>query len=90
MKKLKLKDLHSVLAPMPADIRKGVAAAAKTSPAMLAQYTSGHRSMSAAKAALVEEATGVPRESLCAACGACDLAKIARGVQADRAAKVPR
>lgn len=78
MKKLKLKDLHTVLAPMPTDVRERVARDAGTSTATLSQYVTGNRSMSAAKAMLVEKATGVPRESLCAACGACDLAKIAR------------
>lgn len=81
MKKLKLKELHTALGLIPPVGRRVVARKAKTSPAMLAQYASGHRQMSAAKAALVEKATGVPREKLCAACGVCDLAKIARQVQ---------
>ncbi|CAB4199164.1 hypothetical protein UFOVP1326_24 [uncultured Caudovirales phage] len=78
MKKMRLKDLHAALAPMSPTVRKRVARTAKTSSAMLSQYANGHRTMSAAKAALVEKATGVPRESLCAACGACDLARMAR------------
>lgn len=87
MRKMKLKDLHAALLPLSPVARSRVARKAKTSPAMLSQYAHGHRQMSAAKAAMVEKATGVPRESLCAACGKCDLAVAGRIYQSEQAAK---
>jgi len=65
--------------------RKRVAKLAKTSDATLRNLQHGRRAASAEFAIRVEKAArraglDVPREGLCLACGACDLAKKARGV----------
>ena len=82
MKKVKLKDLGILMGSLSPDSKKRIAAKAKTSVATLRQYTTGVRNVSAEKAALIEKASGgaIRRETLCKACGACELAKAGRTV----------
>ena len=80
MKKLKLKDLGTLMGGLSPAGKQRIAKKANTSVGTLRQYATGRRNVSAEKAALIEKASAgtIKRETLCKACGACDLAKIAR------------
>ena len=73
---MKIKDITT-------DQRKRIARLAKTSDGFLRHVQSGRRKASAEMAIRIEAAAArvgveIRRESLCAACGGCDLAREAR------------
>ena len=74
---MKIKDITT-------EQRKRIARLAKTSDGFMRHVQAGRRRPSAEMAIRIEVAAGrigvdLPRESLCAACGGCDLARAARG-----------